>query len=86
MTATASPSSGRCELTGQSLPIESTAPVATRDAKGYCKRGAGGPQARHREVQLQWVELSPQRLDVGDHAELGEAREVAGVDQLASGR
>ena len=53
--------------------------------EGVLQSGATGPQARHREVQLQRVELSPQRLDIGDHAELGEAWEVAGVDQLGMG-
>ena len=66
--------SGSGVLTGQSLPIASRAPARCRSPNGYCQRGALRTEERQRQLGHLLVEAGPQRLHVGGHAELGEAR------------
>ena len=58
----------------------------TQDAReGVLRRRALGPDQRHGEVAHLRLIAGPERLHVGGHAELGEARHVIGVHELQVG-
>ena len=85
-TATAMPSSGAPDDTGQSEPNASGAPESSDAADPVLLVRAFGAEARHGQHRHQRVQLRPQRLHVRDHPELGEPVDVGVVDQLRSAR
>ena len=83
--ATAIPSSGLSEVTGQSLPKLTLAPLANERADRVLPCAPLLAESRNGQLHHRRVELSPDRFEVGDHVESGEAANVIGMDQLGMG-
>ena len=69
-------------MTGQSLPNDTRAPERSRLRDLVLPGAAGGADAGQGQLGHQRVGLGPQRLEVRDHAEVGEAGQVGRVDEL----
>ena len=80
--ATSISARGTGVATHQSLPPARVAPAACSEANGYCSRLPFGAQQRHAQLTHLIFHDRPQRLDIGDDAELREPGYVSRVDHL----